>query len=296
MKKIFYLLALLICTSANAQKNIEVVWPFSVASTQAQMVRALIENANNTQKKYNFVFLHKPGAGGSIAALYVKEAKNTAILASTSSFYIRPKLFKDSHHVDDFSMISTFCENQPLAIFSKKIDNLNINNNGITIGVIPGSITTLVTRSISRENNHVKIIEIPYKGTPEATSDMLGGHIDGSVDFIGNSTMGRLGKDVRVVALTGNRSINGLNTFESLKIKGLTQITNDYFIFTRKTMDIELKNELTVLLSKVLLGNVAKFCEDDYGQIPKNTSFNLDNLHIANENRWKSITNGLPQE
>ena len=126
MKKILVLLSMMVVSIAYAQKTVNVVWPFAVGSPQANMVRTMIESANSQQEKYQFVFLHKPGAGGAVAANTVTDSKDLALLASTSSFYVRPLLYKDSHNVDDFNMVTLVCAAQPLAIFSKKINSFSM--------------------------------------------------------------------------------------------------------------------------------------------------------------------------
>lgn len=298
MKKTIAILATLFITStAFAQKVVPVIWPFSPASSQANLVRATLEQANSQQNKYQFVFHNKPGAGGVIAANATLESKELAILATTSSFYIRPLLYKDGHNVDDFSMVAPLCNAQPLAIFSKKIGKLSdIQNRELTVGVIPGSITTLVVRAMKRENPELKLLEVPYKGTPEATSDMMGGHIDGAVEFIGSTVTSRFGNDIKVWGITGKRSINGFPSFQSQKVKGLENLTVDFFFFVNKSVDNTTKQELYKILTDGLGEKTKSICEDDFGQLVKTPYNQLDAVHQANKATWEKLTAGIPKE
>jgi tripartite-type tricarboxylate transporter receptor subunit TctC len=297
MKKILALMALMIGSIANAGITVPVYWPFAAGSSQANMVRSMIDNANTQQNKYQFIFVHKPGAGGSVAANSVLESKDLAILASTSSFYIRPMLFKESHNIDDFNMVSLVCTAQPLAIYSKKISRLSdVQGREISLGVIPGSITTLVTRAIKRENPDIRILEVPYKGTPEATSDMLGGHIDGSVDFIGTSVTARFSNDIKVLGITGRRNINNYPTFQSLKVNGLENITNDYFYFVSKSIDRSTRQELNRILNNAYTERTKFLCEDDFGELVKSPFNQIDIIHQANKSRWEKLTDGFNKE
>ena len=298
MKKIFTILLMMcITSSAFAQKIVSIYWPFSPASSQSNMVRAVIESANAQQNKYQFVFQNKPGAGGAVAALAVKDSKELAVLATTSSFYIRPLLYKDSHHLDDFELVTPFCNAQPLAIFSKKITKLSdVQHRDITIGVNPGSITSLITRSLKRENPEFSITEVPYKGTPEATTDMLGGHIDGSVDWMGPSVTARFTNDVKVVGVTGTRSVNGHQTFQSLKIKGLENITVGHYFFVNKTVDDTTRQELHKILSDALTEKPKSICEIDFGQLVKTPYKQLDSVNQTNRIIWEKLTAGIPKE
>jgi len=297
MKLILLIFTAFFSTLVHAQKVVPVVWPFAIGSSQANMFRSIIETANTQQTKYQFILMHKPGAGGAVAAKTVAESKDLSVLASTSSFYIRPLLYKDSHNIDDFNMVSLVCSNQPLAIFSKKINKLSdVQGREITLGIISGSITTLVTKAIKRENPSIKVSEVPYKGTPEATSDMLGGHIDGSVDFIGTSVTSRFGNDIKVLGMTGTRSINNYPTFKSVNVNGLENITNDYFYFVNKSVDATTREELHKILTNAYNEKTKFLCEDDFGQIGKLGFNQIDALNQSNKTRWGDLTKGIVKE
>ena len=126
MKKI--IATLLVCFStltswANTQ-TVQVVWPFAPGSTQAVMIRSLIESANQQQNQYQFVFVSKPGAGGAIAANYVLTSPTLTVLASSSSFYSRPMMYSESHDPEQFKMIGAVCMHSPLALFSRKYSTI----------------------------------------------------------------------------------------------------------------------------------------------------------------------------
>lgn len=297
MKVVIILISLLFSSLAYAQKTVQVFWPFAAGSSQANMVRTIIDSANAQQDKYKFVFAHKPGAGGAVAAQAVADSKELALLAHTSSFYIRPLLYKESHNVDDFNMVTLYCTAQPLAIFSKKINKLSdAQGREIKLGIIPGSITSLVPKAIKRENPDIKIIEVPYKGTPEATTDMLGGHIDGSVDFIGTSVTARFGNDIKVLGLTGKRSLSGYPTFQSLQVKGLENVSNDYFFFVNKSVDTATRNELNKMITNAYTEKTKFFCEDDFGQLVTTPFNQVDNVNLSHRQRWEKLTAGSVKE
>ena len=155
MKKIFASLFMtIISLVAQAQPVINVVWPFSVSSSDANMIRALIDQTNQQQTKYKFVFLSKQGAGGTIAAGHVLDNPTNHVLISSTSFYVRPMLYKESHDTTQFSLINTICHGKPLAIFSKKYASLKeIGNKEISVGINNGSIVQLVSRGVKAGSN-----------------------------------------------------------------------------------------------------------------------------------------------
>lgn len=298
MKKLLTLLLLSFASIAFAESiPVNIHWPFAVGSPQANMVRGLIETANTQQTKYNFVFSHKPGAGGSIAARSVTP-NQLSILASTSSFYIRPLLYKDSHTINDYSLVAEMCTSQPLAIFSKKYKSVNDFNKSVTIGVIPGSITTLVTRSLSKSNSHLNIVEVPYKGTTEATTDLLGGHVDGSVDFIGKAVLARFDSTVNVVGVTGTKRIGSYATFESMGAKGLTGITNDYFLFVHQSVDEPTRKELNSIFRQAINNSarVKELCTDDFGTVANTPYDQLTSINAGNASKWSKLASGMTMD
>lgn len=298
--KNFLMTILLLCMSIGAYaepKVVHAVWPFAIGSSQANLVRAVLDNANKQQSKYQFVFVNKPGAGGAIAANVVLESSELQVLFSSSSFYVRPLLYKDSHDVDKFNLIGGICMAQPFGIYSKKfVSAKDLPGKNSTIGVIPGSITTLVARATKRDNTGIEITEIPYKGTPEATSDMLGGHIDGSVDTVGKSVLGRFGPEVNVLGITGKRNIGTLKSFQSQGVKGLEELVGDYLIFVPTTVDPQVKEELNKIFNTALGDNVKEICEDDFGHMVKIQYQDAAQLHKANKMKWESITRGIVKE
>jgi tripartite-type tricarboxylate transporter receptor subunit TctC len=295
-----FLTALLFVVSTVAyadSKSVQVVWPFAAGSPQANMIRAVIETANANQNKYSFVFVNKPGAGGTVAASYVRDQNDLTILASTSSFYIRPMLYKDSHIIDDFKLASVICTGQPLAIYSRKVSKISeASERDVSIGVIPGSITALLTRTIKRENPQVRIIEVPYKGTPEATTDMLGGHIDGAVEFVGKTVAARFDSSVHVLGITGTRSIHTYQTFQSQKIKGLEGVTNDYFMFVSDKVSTAIRGELNAIFNAALQSKTQQYCEEDYGIISRLRLEQVDILHSQSKVKWEQLTKGIVRE
>ena len=298
MKKLLTILLLLIASKAFTEPvSVNIHCPFAVGSPQAMMVRGLIETANTQQTKYNFVFSHKPGAGGSIAALSVTH-NQLSVLASTSSFYIRPLLYKDSHNIIDYSMVAEMCTAQPLAIFSKKYKSVSEFPKSVTVGIISGSITTLLTRSLSKSNPHLSIVEVPYKGTPEATTDMLGGHIDGSVDFIGKSTLARFDGTVNIVGITGTKNIGSYATFESMGVKGLTDVTNDYFLFVHQSVDEAIKKELNTIFRQAInkSAKVKEYCTEDFGTVSNTPYEKLTSINTENATKWSKLTAGINRE
>jgi len=283
---------------SHAQQTVQVVWPFSPSSSNAAMIHNLIESANSQQSKYQFVFVNKPGAGGSIAANTVSESKNLTVLISTTSFYVRPTLFQEAHNFEQFSLINEFCTNQPLGVFSTKIKKISSESVQPTIGIIPGSITNLVSKAIMDNNPHLKLIEVGYKGTPEATTDMLGGHVDASVDFTGPSVTQRFTGSVNVLGITGTKDRKGMKTFQSQGIKGLDQLTHGHYVFVRSDVRTATKLELSSIINSAYSNHakITEICEQDGGTLNAVPFNKLEQLNQDNIRSWTIFTKGIAKQ
>ena len=299
MKKIIAAAAVVLsCLSAKANTQpVQVVWPFAPGSTQAVMVRNLIESANQQQSKYQFVFVGKPGAGGAIAANYTASANTLTVLASTSSFYTRPLMYHESHDPEQFRLVSAICLHSPLAMFSRKYTAFNdMKNNDVTVGINPGSVTQLFTRLLAQHNPELKFTEVPYKGTPEATTDMLAKHIDASIDLLSVGNLARLTPDTAVVGITGTRSLPNMPSLSSLKVKGLNNLTNNYYIFVPRNTDQALAQELNRIFNTAINEAVRESCSNERGLTELVPFDRTEKLHQTNQTQWRQITQGIVKQ
>jgi tripartite-type tricarboxylate transporter receptor subunit TctC len=294
MKKTILSLFLLTITSvAFSAEEVKVFWPFAAASPQATMIRAVLDNANTQQNKYKFIFTHSQGAGGAIAANAALRESGIALLASTSSFYIRPELYTNSHKPADFNIVSAICIGQPLGILSKNPKLLSDNSQEISLGIIPGSITSLVAITLTQNNPNIKVNMIPFKSSPESTINVMGGHIDGSVEFVGTLTTDKLGESMNVIGITGNINQGGYSTFSSIGVKGLENIVNDYFIFSPKTIDVNVQQDLHNIFNNAINKKVTDVCNDAYGIVEKKSYTDLQTLHKEKQDFWSKITEDI---
>jgi tripartite-type tricarboxylate transporter receptor subunit TctC len=301
MKKIIASLmaAVLFVISAPASatpQTVQVVWPFAASSAQANRVRLLIDSANQQQTRYQFVFAHRPGAGGAVGTNYTAAASALTVLVTSDSFYTRPMMYHDSHNMEQFRMVSTICSQSPLALLSRKYSSATqFRNRTITVGNNPGAITQLFTQILARNNPDLKFTEVPYKGTVEGIMDMLGGHIDTSVD-LGTNTA-KLASGVSVIGITGTRSLPGMPSFASQQIRGVENLTIGYYIFVPATVDTETARNLSQIFNVAALTDaVQQVCINESGVVEITPFDRIDQVNRANLIRWQSITKGVEKQ
>lgn len=285
-----FLLSFMVVAHAEPQ-TVSVVWPFSLAGAQPNMVRQILDNANRQQNKYQFVFNNVPGAGGSVAANAVNSTNQLKVLITSTSFYIRPAMYQVSHNPKDFDLLGTVCSKQPFAVFSKKHSRVSdLRGNNASIGIINGTISQLVSTSL-QYNNGIVLNDIGYKGTPEAMTDMLAGHLDASVDFFGPMTLSRFTEQdkVHVLGITGERSIPGFATFKSQNIKGLESIVFSMYVLVKNTTDKTTKQELSAIFANNIDESVQKMCMDEYGIIERAAYNSLAGTHQSLIDHWAAF-------
>lgn len=253
------LTAVLMSTSAFAQKTVELVWPFSPSAPHSNIVRSLAENANKSQSKYTFVFTNKPGAGGAIAVNYATQPSDQIkILAHTSSYWIRPAFFEEGKYdINVVTPITFIYKGESLALISAKHKTLEEfkKQDKPNLGIIPGSITMLTASKISSSLKDDFNL-IPYPGTPEISRDVMGKHLDAGIEF--TALADTLQPNINILGITGTRSILGHKTFSSQGVKGLDDIFSSFFISISKTADPALINEMTAILQAAAKGDNVK--------------------------------------
>lgn len=234
--------------SAQAQQQISIIWPFGMGDTQAQYSRSLVEELNKAQKKYNFILENRPGAGATIGAKHVAATPNSVLAASTA-FFVRPNFYpEESHRVSDFRPLMTQCA-APMVIVSKKyrswkdIDktkpiNIGISGLGATSHLMAMEIVKLYPRAQP----------VPYKGTREASMDVVAGNLDLSVAFLGE-VEGFLDKgDLFALGISGRKPVRGVPTLESQGFAGVGEVVNMHSLQVPRSMPQEQYSELRSLV------------------------------------------------
>jgi|LakMenEpi03Aug12_release.lakeMendotaPanAssembly.Ray.scaffolds.fasta_scaffold24511_9 tripartite-type tricarboxylate transporter receptor subunit TctC len=270
MKKILALFLLCsVTTLAQAKIVVPIVWPFALSSSSGIQVREIVTEANTIQNKYQFVFEHRPGAGGAVGVNHVINANQPVLLVHTSSFFIRPYMVKEgSYDPEQFILINNYCSDQPLALLSKNFKTLVDlqKQTKISVGVIPGSITTLPVAEYKKQNLKFDLIEVGFKGTPEITTAVLGGHLDVSIDFLSPTV--RDINELNVLAITGTKNYGNARTFQSQGLNGYELMTISYYLLMHNKTDPAVVKELNdIMVRAVANPRVQKLCTQDFGTV-----------------------------
>lgn len=245
-------------TAAHAQskEDINIVWGFNIGSTQANVLRTMVQELNKSQSKYNFNLVHRPGAGGTIAANSVTSNPQNTVVGMSSSFIIRPYYERKevTQNLDKFVPLVVQGTGSPLAFVSKNYNSFEqiLKAPKLTVGVSGiGSISHLAANELGKVNKNILIVN--FKNMIEAGTAAAGGHVDLAIAFHSDIAGLLDSKHLTVLAYTGRNKLPGIDGVlaHTYKLDELADLTANYAIYASTEMDKERYNELHKLILSV---------------------------------------------
>lgn len=275
MKKLLALVLFALAGTAFAQQQVPSTWAFNIANIQGSYYRALLDQANQDQKKYLFVPEHKPGAGGAIGAAHVAGQEKLTLLGTAAAYFVRPHLYKDTpYNFDQFRPVHVMA-NSPAALVTKDKNLADIlKQDRITIGTAgAGSGTHLMALKFKEQLPGKDIVVVAYKSSTEALQDVLGAHIDLTFEFLGDAEA----KNAKVLGVTGRNKIKDYPLLKDMGYTGQADMVGVYLILVKKDVADSTVNELRDMFVKA--ESSAKFRElykSDYSSKPVNLRTEAD--------------------
>lgn len=257
MKRIFALLFMyLFSTSVFAADAVRVpgVWAFAIGSTQGNYFRLILDQANKDQKKYEFFFDHRPGAGGSISNRHVLAHQGPAILAHSAAFFARPYLFPNAsdtpYRLDQFKPILVMGEAPAVLMTKGKTIEQLMKQPRVTIGTSgPGTSTHLMAETLKKYLKNSEVDMVHFNDSNQAYLNVLGGHIDAAFEFLGDAKA-KATKDVTFAGLTGAQTVEGIKPLKNLGMTDMEFVGGVFAIYVPVTMPAEVYNEIRAILLK----------------------------------------------
>jgi tripartite-type tricarboxylate transporter receptor subunit TctC len=217
MKKLLLLLLLLFATSAQAQtwpsKPVKLVVPFPAGSATDQIARVIGQQLQESLGQ-PFVVENKPGAQGSIAASEVARAAPdgyTLMVGTNTPLAANPSLFKKLNYdpTKDFAPIARLGTisfmimvrpDFPAKDLKGFLGHAKANPGKLSAGY--GSAGSQVSQAMLRSMGKLDFIDVPYKGLPQAITDVLGGQISFTFADLANALAQIKGGKLRGIAVT----------------------------------------------------------------------------------------------
>ena len=171
------------------KKPITMIVPFPAGSGTDSVAR-IFAREMGTRLDTNVVVDNKPGANGAIAAQHVVRSKPdgyTILISTNTPLSAAPWLTKSIPYdvTKDFTPIARggnlpfiliVNSKQPFKSVKELIDYAKANPGKLTYA--SGNSTGIVSGATLANRAGIDILHVPYKGTPQAITDLIGGQVD----------------------------------------------------------------------------------------------------------------------
>jgi len=220
-------------TSGYPNKLIRIIVPSTPGGPPDQIAR-MVATKLTAALGQSVIVENRAGAGGMLGTAFVAKTPpdGYTVLITTASHTFIPAFTPDTPYdaVKDFSHVTMLAENfgqalvvrptlpvktvpELVALARREPGKLSYGQAGLgTASHIPAEMMLAAA--------NIEMLEVPYKGTPAAMTDLLGGHID--LFFIGTQIALPLVQDgkLRALAVTGKERWKGMPDVPTMQEQG----------------------------------------------------------------------------
>ncbi len=214
------LVAIVVVSNAHAQtypaRAVKLLVPFPAGSATDQIARVVSQQLQEALGQ-PFVVENKPGAQGSIAAAEVARAAPdgyTLMVATNTPLAANPSLFKKLSYdpVRDFAPVARLGTISFMIMVRPDFPAKNLKeflsysrNNPGKLSAGYGSAGSQVSQAMLRSMGKLDFIDVPYKGLPQAITDVLGGSVSFTFADLANALAQIKGGKLRGIAVTSQK-------------------------------------------------------------------------------------------
>ena len=212
--------ALVTAAAAQAQgypsKPVKLIVPFPAGSATDQIARVVGQELQVALGQ-PFVVDNKPGAQGTIAAEGVARSAPdgyTLMVSTNTPQAAAPALFKELRYdpIKDFQPIARLgtisfmlmvAPEFPAKTLKEFLAHAKSNPGKLTGGY--GSAGSQVSQALLRSMGKIEFVDVPYKGLPQAITDVMGGAISFTFADLANALAQQKGGKLRGIAVTSEK-------------------------------------------------------------------------------------------
>ena len=214
-------------------RPVKIVVPFPAGGTADVLPRILADGLREKWKQ-PVVVENRPGAGGNIGAEQVARAvpDGTTLLASPPgplaiNHHLYKRLAYDPTHfvpitimgaVPNGLAVSTRVKASSVAELIALAKAMPAPLNYASQGI--GS-TSHLTAELFRSRTGLELTHVPYKGTADALTDLIGGHVDLMFDNLGSSLPQHRAGKIRLLAVASEQRASGAPELPTMAEAGL---------------------------------------------------------------------------
>lgn len=264
-------------------KPVEIICPFTAGGTHDLMARLIAE----TSAKYlgqPMVVVNKPGAGTSIAAAEVINAKADAgyKIAILSNFFFATTVKTQKVPFDPYTLVpiaNMWEVKQGLGVKSdspwKTLDDLMAygkKNPGLRWGHNGRGITLHMIGLAMFKKAGIETIDVPYKGGSENLTALLGGHLDSSSNTYGIMQDHVRAGSVRLLCFYSDRRFSEPADVPSTTELGypvVEKLATFIGLYVHKDTPQEIRKTLYDVLKKVSEEPAFKKGVEKIGEVPR---------------------------
>jgi tripartite-type tricarboxylate transporter receptor subunit TctC len=264
-------------------RPVELIVPYTPGSTMDLLARLIA----NTAPKYlgqPVLVVNKPGAGGSMAAadVIVSNPDGHKLMVTTNFFFsMTTKTQKVPFNPNDLVPVANFLEyrngfivkgDSPWKTFNDVVDYARKNPGKLRWSHTGRGISQHMYGLLVFRKANVETTDIPYKGSPEMLSALLGGHIDGSFMVYGVVSEQVRSGAVRYLVTVGERRYSNLPNVPCAGELGFPEVAKlpTYVgLYIHKDTPAEIKKTLLEAMTKTYQDPEFKKGFEALGEEPK---------------------------
>jgi len=256
-------------------KTVTIVIPFPPGGTLDVIGRMLAQKLTE-QMGQAFIVDNRPGAGGTIGAGVVKNARpdGYTLLFSPSTFVSTPMTMPTPPYdaIKDFTPIALVAK-APLAIAIKQdlpfsdvkglIAHAKANPGNVSFAIGSSASAGHLSTELLKRAAGIDYLVVPYKGSAPAYQDLIGGRIDAFIDpILGSASHAKAGR-LKVIAVTSKERVPSLPNVPTVgeTIPGF-EFYSWYGLWGPAKLPKEIADRLNAEVNKALAGDMrAKLTE-----------------------------------
>ena len=256
-------------------KPVTIVIPFPPGGTLDVVGRMLAQKLTE-QMGQSFIVDNRPGAGGTIGASVVKNARpdGYTLLFSPSTFVSTPMTMPTPPYdaIKDFTPVALVAK-APLAVAVRQdlpfndvkglVAYAKANPGNMTFAIGSSASAGHMSTELLKRAGGIEYLVVPYKGSGPAYQDLIGGRIDAFIDpILGSSSHAKAGK-LKVIAVTSKERVPSLPNTPTVgeTVPGY-EFYSWYGLWGPAKMPKEIADRLNAEVNKALNGDMkAKLTE-----------------------------------
>ncbi|MDX3906338.1 MAG: tripartite tricarboxylate transporter substrate binding protein [Pigmentiphaga sp.] len=294
-------------TAANyPERPVKLALPFPPGGSADTITRSMAERLQ-AQLNQPFLIENRPGAAGNVATRYVAKAQPDGynlLVGVTGAMAINPNLYKlDYDPLQDFVAVSMMARAPVVVVADPQAGIGNIKQLIEQAKAKPGMLTYAtngvgtshhLAAELFRQAAGLDMRNVPYKGTPEALQDIIGGRVPiGFMDLTASIPLIASGK-LKALATTGTKRSPALPDVPTVAEAGLPGFSADTWvgIFAPKGTPRPIVEKLSAEIKTALaLPELRARAQTQGLEVGSSTPAELQRFVQEESVKWKRVVN-----